>query len=168
MMSCELDSAGPLLKRHCALCLKEISGHEIKKCGKCHKRAYCSKKCQSEDWTPNKKGQGHKNWCGIDYGEEDVDWMVMPIPGKGLGLIALRDIPAVYRIIVEGGVGKTHPRVADLTPHNGSLAMKYDLNSLTCGKDDDEESVLCLRIARANHSCAPNATHYYDNSVKVI
>jgi len=170
-MSCGLDSATAKMKRHCAFCLTEIAGEAIKKCGKCHKRTYCSKKCQTKDWTPNKKnGQGHKNWCGIECGEEDVDWAVTPIPGKGLGIVALRDIPAVYRIIVEGGVEKTHPRVVELLPHNGSLDAKYDLNRVGCGiddKDHNELSILCLRISRVNHSCAPNATHLYDSSVNV-
>jgi len=125
-MSCELDTEGPLLTRHCAFCLTEIRGEAIKKCAKCHKRAYCSRKCQSKDWTPNKKGQGHKNWCGTNCGEEDVDWTVCPVPGKGLGIVTLRDIPAAYKIIVEACVDKTHPRVADLMPQDGSLDEKFN------------------------------------------
>jgi len=170
MMSCELNPAGPLLKRHCAFCLIEITGEAIKKCGKCHKRAYCSRKCQSKDWTPNKKGQGHKNWCGIEYGEEDVDWMVTPVPGKGLGVIALRDMPAAYKIIVEAGVDKTHPRVADLMPHYGSLDEKYNFNKYAFGEDENGSRivVVCLRASRVNHSCAPNANNFYDKAVKVL
>jgi len=93
------------------------------------------------------------------------------IPGKGLGIVALQYIPAAYRIIVEGGVEKTHPRVVELLPHNGSLLdAKYDLNRVGCGIDDedhDELSILCLQISRMNHSFAINASHYYDSSVKV-
>jgi len=169
-MSCDADSARASLKRHCAFCLTGIRGEAIKKCGKCHKRAYCSKKCQAKDWSPNKKGQGHKNWCGIDCGEEDVDWTVIPISGKGLGLVALRDIPQAYRMIVEAGVDKDHPRVVDLLPQNGSLDDKFKLNVLGCGLDDEEnqeQRILCLRISRVNHSCSPNATHFYDKSVQV-
>lgn len=33
----------------------------------------------------------------MEYGEEDLDWTVVPIPGKGLGVVALRDIPPKYR-----------------------------------------------------------------------
>ena len=33
----------------------------------------------------------------MEYGEEDLDWTVVPIPGKGLGVLALRDIPPKYR-----------------------------------------------------------------------
>lgn len=68
----------------------------------CLKRAYCSRECQLVDWTPKGKGQGHKNWCRLECGEEDVDWEVTSIPGKGLGIVAKRMIPALYRIIVEG------------------------------------------------------------------
>jgi len=55
------------------------------------------------------------------------------------------------------GVEKTHPRVVELLPHNGSLDAKYDLNRVGCGIDDedhDELSILCLQISRMNHSCA--------------
>jgi len=169
-MSSGLDSAGAPLKRHCALCLKEISGEAIKKCAKCHKRAYCSKECQTEDWSPNKKGQGHKNWCGIDCGEEDVDWAVVPVPGKGLGIVALRDIPKAYAIMVEAGVDKSHPGVADLMPLHGSLDEKFAFNQFGLGvrdQNDKEVIVLCLRTSRTNHSCDPNA-ELYCASLKVI
>jgi len=74
----------------------------VKKCSGCKKRAYCSKECQSADWSTKGKGQGHKIWCGqITYGEEDVDWEVVPVPNKGLGVRAKRLIPAGFRIIVE-------------------------------------------------------------------
>lgn len=47
-------------------------------------------------------GQRHKLWCGRhDYGEEDVDWEVVPVPNKGLGIVAKRFLPAGFRIIVE-------------------------------------------------------------------
>jgi len=169
MMNCGLDSAGALLTRHCAYCLTEITGEAIKKCGKCHKRAYCSRKCQAKDWAPNKIGQGHKNWCGIEYGEEDVDWMVTSIPGKGLGIVALRDIPAAYKIIVEPVVDETHPGVADLMPLNGSLEKKYAFNMFGPMKNENgvEIAVVSLRLSRVNHSCVPNADHFYDKYAKV-
>ena len=74
----------------------------VKLCGKCKKRAYCSRDCQLVDWPLGGKGQGHKNWCHLDCGEEDVDWEVRSIiPGKGLGIVAKRMITPLYRIIVE-------------------------------------------------------------------
>jgi len=168
-MSCPSPSAEASLKRHCAFCLKEICGEEIKKCGKCRKRAYCSKECQTADWTPNEKnGQGHKNWCGTDCGEEDIDWIVTPVPGKGLGLVALRDIPAAYPIIVAAVVDKTHPGVADLMPINGSLDDKFNFNTFECGIHNGvEASGVCLRTSRTNHSCDPNAESFYEKYGKV-
>ena len=35
----------------------------------------------------------------MEYGEEDLDWKVVAIPGKGLGVVALRDIPPKYRFV---------------------------------------------------------------------
>ena len=57
--------------------------------------------CQKKDWSPSGQGQGHKNWCKVSCCEEDVDWKVQEVPGKGLGLIALKDIPAMARVLVE-------------------------------------------------------------------
>ncbi len=31
-----------------------------------------------------------------------MDWEIVAVPGKGLGLVAKKTIPAKYRIIVEG------------------------------------------------------------------
>lgn len=36
----------------------------------------------------------------MECGEEDLDWKVAPIPGKGLGIVALRDIPPKYRSVI--------------------------------------------------------------------
>jgi len=41
--------------------------------------------------------------CQLDCCEEDVDWKVEAVPGKGLGVIALRDIPPLTRIMVDRG-----------------------------------------------------------------
>jgi hypothetical protein len=154
--------------RHCAFCLIPVSGQKIQLCGKCKRRAYCSQACQKLDWSLKKgKGQGHKNWCGLGYGEEDIDFEVAPIPGKGLGLIAKRSIPIEFRILVEGSCSEDHPALQDLMPLNGNLQEKILLNRLGCDPGDSVNSVLCLRLARANHSCAPNACHTYDDSMKV-
>ena len=85
--------------RHCSVCLKVCSPAKL--CGKCKKRPYCSRECQLIDWPPKGKGQGHKNWFHLDCGEEDIDWEVKSIPGKGLGIVAKKEIPPLYRIIVE-------------------------------------------------------------------
>jgi len=72
----------------------------------------------------NGKGQRHVNWCGrYDYGEEDLDWEVVPIPNKGLGIRAKRFLPAGFRIIVE-------PVFTDPVGHPGmSLEVLYGRNS---------------------------------------
>lgn len=160
--------------RHCAYCLCPVDAKSVKLCGKCVRRAYCSKTCQTLDWkdmpTPSEqRGQRHKDWCGISVGEEDLDWKVVAVEGKGLGIVALRNIPAKYRIMVEAGqIGPScHPKAQELMPHGGTLQEKFILNELGCAEEDDENSVLCVRIARVNHSCDPNAVHFYDNRLKV-
>lgn len=86
--------------RHCGYCLNLIENRSIKLCGKCRKRAYCSRECQIADWSSEGKGQGHKNWCYLQCGEEDIDWKICSVPGKGLGLVAKRLLPAKHRIII--------------------------------------------------------------------
>lgn len=150
--------------RHCAFCVKELSGTDVKLCGGCRRRAYCSKECQATDWKPNGGGQGHKNWCALNCGEEDLDWCVAPVPGKGLGLVAKRSILPLTRIMVEGPRANSFPAVQELMPHGGSASEKYALNTLGNG---DGTSSLCLRISRANHDCSGNAAHYWDPTYKV-
>jgi endogenous inhibitor of DNA gyrase (YacG/DUF329 family) len=154
---------------HCAFCLNAIHDRvNVKFCGKCRRRPYCSKECQSLDWNNAIGGQKHKLWCGKEYGEEDEDWIICPVE-YGLGIVALRDIPPYFPIIVERGLdGKDdHPGVNDLCPDGGSLQEKWDLNRMGTLVS---KSVLGLRIARANHSCHPNASHYYDeiNGLKIL
>lgn len=158
--------------RHCAYCLRALEApQDIKTCGKCKRRAYCSKDCQLLDWKMGKGGQGHKNWCGIEYGEEDLDWVVQPVAGKGLGLVAKRDLPRGFRILVDGALTSEtqHVGLQDLEPRGGSLREKWKLNALDCG-DAGPSSVVCLRLSRANHACHNNADHWFDqtHAVKVL
>jgi len=89
----------------------------VKTCGGCKRRAYCSKKCQSDDWLITGTGQRHKNWCGrYEYGEEDIDWEVVPVPNKGLGIVAKRFLPCGYRIMVE-------PVYTSPTDHPGTFSQ---------------------------------------------
>ena len=39
--------------------------------------------------------------CKLECGEEDLDWKVESIPGKGLGIVALKDFPLMARIMVD-------------------------------------------------------------------
>jgi hypothetical protein len=109
--------------RHCAFCLNESP--DTKTCSGCNKRAYCSVACQEKDWSPSGQGQGHKNWCKVACCEEDVDWKVQEVPGKGLGLVALKDIPAMARVLVDRfrtwEEAKDDPRLAGIKIHNSFL-----------------------------------------------
>lgn len=154
--------------RQCAFCLR-LS--EFKLCGGCHKRAYCSKECQAVDWSPTGMGQHHKYWCKLDCGEEDVDFEIVPVPGKGFGVVAKRLIPAKYRIIVEGVHTNpwAHPAIKDLCPSYGSMEEKFETNKFT----HNGIGVIGLRISRVNHDCNPNAGHidaisYADKSVEIL
>lgn len=83
------------------------------------------------------KGQGHKNWCCMEYGEESVDWKIVQIEGKGKGIISLRKIPAHSRIMVDGF------RMPSLTDANANDIWA----SLGQGKF-------------FNHACDPNASRF--------
>lgn len=83
----------------CAFCYVGLSAAEVKKCGKCGVRAYCSPKCQKADWAAA-GGQHHKVWCSEKCGEEDVDWDIRSC-GMGLGMFAKRPFRAWERISVE-------------------------------------------------------------------
>lgn len=141
--------------RHCAFCLRL---DRYKLCSGCHKRAYCSKECQAADWSaPTGIGQLHKYWCKLDCGEEDVDFEVVAVAGKGLGIVAKKLIPAKYRIIVEGVHSDpvNHPAFKELCPSYGSTKDKFETNMFT----HKGVGVVGLRISRANHHCNPNAGH---------
>ena len=127
---------------HCSYCLKQKEKHLL--CGKCKKRRYCSKECQIEDW--NGKGQKHKNWCGKDCGEEDKDWEVVSIEGKGLGVVAKRFFPSKSIIMVDCHRDYDDPRIEDLYPENASIEEKIRKNILSSG--DGFKPVICTRISR--------------------
>lgn len=104
------------------MCLKVCASPAIRLCGGCKKRAYCSKDCQEADWSVTGQGQRHQNWCGkYECGEEDVEWEVVPVPGKGLGVVAKEFIPAKYRIIVE-------PVYRDPFSHPGTSILHLYIN----------------------------------------
>lgn len=157
--------------RHCAFCLKKLEGAQVKLCVGCHRRAYCSRDCQSKDWSSPGPGQGHKNWCKFNCGEEDLDWRVQLIsPEKGMGIVAIHQLPKGFRILVEKGLrqpfDEVHKQsVAALEPKGGGLRQKLELNELGCG--EEELPVLCIRLSRANHSCRDNASHWYDSKFQV-
>ncbi len=85
------------VQRHCATCLKLVESPAS--CGKCSRRAYCSRKCKKQDWN---QIQGHKHWCGVPYGEEDMDWELMNLDGPRSGIKAKRPFKKFERIMVLG------------------------------------------------------------------
>eukprot|EP00276_Gloeochaete_wittrockiana_P008325 CAMPEP_0184659104 /NCGR_PEP_ID=MMETSP0308-20130426/28233_1 /TAXON_ID=38269 /ORGANISM="Gloeochaete witrockiana, Strain SAG 46.84" /LENGTH=327 /DNA_ID=CAMNT_0027098641 /DNA_START=995 /DNA_END=1978 /DNA_ORIENTATION=- len=147
------------------MCLEPIEPDKVKVCGQCHKRAYCSRECQTADYKPGGGGQGHKNWCQLECGEEGIDWKVCPVPGKGLGIVALRDLPMRYRIIVEADRPK-HPKALELVPLKGTMVEKFAANSIAC--PGSRNGGLFLRISRANHDCNANAAHILDETFNVL
>ncbi|KAI9029158.1 hypothetical protein DFJ74DRAFT_477675 [Hyaloraphidium curvatum] len=156
--------------RHCAFCLRSISGDAVKVCGGCHRRAYCSADCQRRDWTPRGEGQGHQYWCKLPCGE-DVDWEIRHISDdKGLGIVAKRAFAADERILVERALRRDEIEgragVQELMPRDGSPDRKFGLNKL--GSDGQEH--LCVRLSRANHACWPNAVHWFseEHGVKIL
>ncbi|CAM9227518.1 unnamed protein product, partial [Heterosigma akashiwo] len=138
---------------------------ETKLCAGCRRRAYCSRVCQRRDWKT--AGQKHKFWCKLECGEEDLDWAVTHVPGRGLGLQAKHDLPVGFRILVDAEYDRAdgHNGISDLMPNDGDLKAKFDLNCLSVGGRDG--SVVCVRLSRANHDCFPNACHYSDNELGV-
>ncbi|OXA45077.1 Ubiquitin carboxyl-terminal hydrolase 16 [Folsomia candida] len=132
---------------HCALCHLEISGQAVHRCGKCRRRVYCGKECQVLDWSckVRGKGQGHKNWCGISYGEEDEDWCVAPVPGKGLGIVAMRSLVAKERILVV---------------ENRTIAEIFS-SSVSTNPNAKSDIVSSLgRLSLINHACECNSSRF--------
>jgi hypothetical protein len=123
----------------CAHCyLPSTSTSTLSTCGKCRKRLFCSRECQSKDWRT-----GHKLYCGV-AGEIDVDFEIRDAGGDvGLGVFALRDFEKNEKIIVERPLLKVpsltlcYPEIPDcaqkavdaLLPHGGSLRETMDRNS---------------------------------------
>lgn len=67
----------------------------LRHCPRCHKRKLCSRECQLADWAA-----GHKHWCD-KTGEIGFDFEVREVPGKQLGVFALRDFNPNDKIMME-------------------------------------------------------------------
>ena len=87
------------------------------------------------------------------------------MPGKGLGVIALRDIPPFTRVMVDRGYtfdeAKNDPRFVDLHPKDDTGLDKFMLNS--AGLGEEFPGKVAYRISRVNHSCDPNTFFYVDD-----
>lgn len=109
------------------------------------------------DWSPSGKGQRHKNWCRYDCGEEDVDFQVVALPGKGLGLVAKTFIPRKYRIIVESLFSSDQAATEETSASLISLMKRFQIGIHPRSKLDFKRS------SRINHNCNPNADLFYAN-----
>ena len=128
---------------------------------------YCSEECMVEDDKDEEGvGQVHGSWCGLEYGEEDIDWEVREIsPEKGLGVVALRKFHDGERVMIERGLtieqvlSGQHPAVENLEPRGGGLEEKFELNAV--GVPDDGEDRLGVRVSRCNHGCDYNVQYWW-------
>jgi hypothetical protein len=143
----------------CAYCYDKYQKSEMKVCGKCWKRSYCSKECQRKDWSD---GQCHRYWCGKGYGESGIDWRIVPISEeKGLGMIALREIPVNYRVLIERPIHYEEfvrlSAAKELLPTSSTILEKFQFNSINCA--ESTEAMIFMNMSRINHSCDPNCSH---------
>ena len=158
----------------CAFCINTCEDNEkVIVCCSCNRRSYCSSKCMELDADACGTGQGHSMWCSLGVCEEGLDWVVEPVPGKGLGVVARREIKSRSRIMVDRPRHILFPAVLDLEPSTGTLVEKQQLNSFTLPSVTDmdskqTDSLLCLRVARINHSCQPNSSQVFDSDMGVM
>jgi hypothetical protein len=163
----------------CAFCYAPAK--KLLVCGRCHKRRYCSKDCQSSDW----KEASHKHFCG-KAGEIGIDYDVRPTEdGRGLGMFARRSFEKNEIIIAERPIIKandgifhdngwdqigwdqippsTWPAIRALLPIHGTIKQKIQTNGIACTDETDHvhETGLFVTMSRANHSCLGNTTHLY-------
>jgi hypothetical protein len=112
-----------------------------------------------------KTGQGHSSWCDVPCGEEDLDWMVTSIPGKGHGLIAIKDIPSKSRILVDGlSIDLVTCLIQNGTNHTNGLGGMEPYAS------DARNSLKYLSRIRSylvNHCCDANAAKAIDQDYLV-
>jgi len=148
----------------CDECFNTTDASSLKRCSQCKEVKYCSKKCQARAWK-----QGHKVSCG--------KICVRPIPGKGLGVVAARDIKRGELLVSEMPLlNFTFGKGLSESLQKMNLCSRRKLMSLhdrqseggrrktvlgvvvtNClgGKDGKTTLVYCT-ISRFNHSCLPN------------
>jgi hypothetical protein len=95
---------------------------------------------------------------------------------KGKGLVALRAFAPGDRILVERTYSLEDvlarpllvAEVNALMPAGGSLRDKISLNALSNGSVPlSESSQVAIRLSRANHACASNAMHAFEDNTRV-
>lgn len=144
----------------CDDCMATCSS--LKRCAQCKEVKYCSKKCQARAWK-----QGHKHSCG--------KICIRAVPGKGMGVIAMRDIKRGEVVVSENpllqftfGKGLTESLQKTSTSSRKKLMSLHDRQSdgrksllgvvvTNClGGRDGATTIVYYTISRFNHSCLPN------------
>lgn len=147
----------------CSECLLYFG--KVYKCSRCKKVCYCSKECQINAW---------KDYHSMECGKMQV----VPIKGKGLGVVALREIKKGEVICEDMELLTIFPhmynpdnikkQIMDLSDSN-----KRKLMSLSGGDSDDKyklgwkivnnfsegprsSKIVYYTHSRFNHSCIPN------------
>ena len=115
----------------CHKCDMTSNKKKLSKCERCHAVTYCSRECQAEDWAR------HKDNC--------VPVMLKEYEGKGLGLVAAKDIKMGELILTNEAVITDKDFI-----HNGYFLTAEAERLLINQK-------ILKDISLLNHSCAPNA-----------
>ncbi|CAE7217783.1 set5 [Symbiodinium natans] len=113
---------------------------------------------------------------------------ILPIPAKGFGAIATRDIARGELVLEERPTityqaGSDWPtslqqqfdrlpvssqtavmELCDATPDEKGLKGVFDTNSIGCSSPT-LDGVLCLSVSRINHSCLPNCEQFWDEQM---
>ena len=147
------------LSSTCDECLLAFT--QLLNCGKCKEVKYCGKDCQVKAWRG-----GHKISCG--------KITIRPIPGKGLGIIALRDLHKgeiiarempMLNFATRGEMRNEVSRLSDSQKrkimslhdcHNGDDKKFLGVFFSNCFVFTGEIRLLYYFMSRFNHSCVPN------------
>ena len=159
----------------CAFCVAP-SAPASAACGGRARRAYCGAECARADWGEFSGGQQHARWCALRCGEEGREWAVVDCGAeRGLGVVALVDLPAGARVLVDKALLQSAAVLAEggarraaalaLTPvNNGGDLDAVFLRNEYGGRDGP---VIGVRLSRVNHSCDPNAQKVADDDLGV-
>ena len=106
----------------CAAC--SAAGSDLLQCSRCRAVSYCGPACQRRHWRT------HKAHCS-------VVWRVEAVPGKGLGLVAARDIQPGQVILTEKPLLLLRK---DKTDNKVEYKTKYSPNFTFCSHSHCREN----------------------------